>query len=210
MNPIGDADLDRALRLSLRDLVSDRLLALRAQAKLALAEYGVVRTPCGVEGELALDAVVGDGFCFYRALRREFGEACMVSFDMLAAFALARLAAKRVEHSAFVPDDAETAERRAALQHVGCYVDVADVLTPFDCYVLDKCEGVLLGECGFARRWADHLEMDVIMRCLGIDALVVDPVSMPRAELRPNAAIAPVYSAERQGDFFLLMPRRCS
>ena len=162
-NPIDDVDFERALRLSLRDLVSDRLLALRAQAKLALAEYGVVRTPCGVEGELALDAVVGDGVCFYRALHREFGESCVVSFDMLAAFALARLAAKRVEHSAFVPDDAETAERRAALRHVGCYVDVADVFTPFDCYVLNKCEGVLLSECSYSRRWADHLEIDVLL-----------------------------------------------
>ena len=62
--------------------------------------------------------------------------------------------------------------------------------SPFDCYVLDKCEGVLLGECGFSRRRADHLEIYVLLRSLGIEVLVVDPVvGVSRAELRPNAAI---------------------
>ena len=76
-------------------------------------------------------------------------------------------------------DEAETPEvrdARAALRDVPVFrdLDVVDGLTPFQCVVLDKLEGVLCGDLCDSRRYADDTGLQVLFELAGLEVLVLE------------------------------------
>ena len=89
-------------------------------------------------------------------------------------------------HAEFAPffegvqeDGAETSEvsaARSALREVTVLRDigVVDDLTPFECFVLDKLEGVISGDLFESRRYADDQDLQVLFELAGLEVLVLE------------------------------------
>ena len=89
-------------------------------------------------------------------------------------------------HAEFAPffggvgeDGAETSEvsaARSALREVTVLRDigVVDDLTPFECFVLDKLEGVISGDLFESRRHADDQDLQVLFELAGLEVLVLE------------------------------------
>ena len=70
----------------------------------------------------------------------------------------------------------EIAAARAALRQVPAYraLGVVELLTPFECSVLDKFEGVLVGDLLDERRYADGSDMHVLLAPADLLVLVLE------------------------------------
>ena len=76
-------------------------------------------------------------------------------------------------------DGAETSEvsaARSALREVTVLRDigVVDGLTPFECFVLDKLEGVISGDLFESPRYADDQDLQVLFELAGLEVLVLE------------------------------------
>ena len=67
-------------------------------------------------------------------------------------------------------------DARAALREVPVFrdPDAVDGLTPFECVVLDKLEGVLRGDLYDSRRYADDSDLQVLFELAGLEVLVLE------------------------------------
>ena len=148
-----------------------------------LLSFGVVRSPAGQAGILEPKDVGSGGWCFFHAFFDQLGPTSVPSSVYLAVLALEAMADR---HHEFAPGvvgvDFEGVEvpvvraARAALWQVPAYraLGVVELLTPFECSVLDKFEGVLAGDLLDERRYADDSEMLVLLEPAGLEVLVLE------------------------------------
>ena len=102
----------------------------------------------------------------------------------VAVLAIEALADRQADFAPFVhgvvgdadEDAREVSEARAALRDVAVFADlgVVDQLTPFQCVVLDKLEGVITGDLYESRRHADDHDLQVLFGLAGLEALVLE------------------------------------
>ena len=85
---------------SLRDSKAARQ-ARTQKGTACLQICGEVRTPTGSKGLLVVEPVLGDGFCFLRALCREVSDAGGVEHLSVAIFTLAEIAYEAVTQGTF-------------------------------------------------------------------------------------------------------------
>ena len=91
-------------------------------------------------------------------------------------------------------------EARAALADVPVFRDlgVVERLTPFQCVVLDKFEGVVTGDLYDSRRYADDNDMQALFGPSGLEALVLESSDVTssgvacRSQLHPSHELASV------------------
>ena len=141
-----------------------------------LASFQRVRSPSGVTGVLRPKDVGGGGWCFFNAFYDQLGSRVIPGPTFLAVLALEAMADRQAEFAPFVAESEEVSEARAALGEVPAYHDlgVVDRLTPFQCVVLDKLEGVITGDLFDSRRYADDNDMQVLLGPSGLEALVLE------------------------------------
>jgi hypothetical protein len=117
-----------------------------------LLSLNSVRSPSGLEGSLRSKDVGGGGWCLYLALFDQLGSVAIPDCRFLAVLAVVAVADRRVgfEHSVpgadYLGDELpEVRQARDALRDVGMYqrLGVVELLTPFQCAVLYKLEGIL-------------------------------------------------------------------
>jgi len=153
-------------------------------ARALLLSFGVVRSPSGVGGGRLRPKDVGkSGWCFFAAFHHQLGSNAVPGFRALAVLALEAMADRQAEFSSSVQgvdfDGREVPEvraARAALRDVSVCraLGVVELLTPFQCAVLDKFEGVLEGDLLESRRYADDCDMQVLLRPVGLEVLVLE------------------------------------
>ena len=136
----------------------------------------IKRSPSGVRGVLRPKDVGAGGWCFFNAFFDQLGTHVIPAPTFLAVLALEALADRQTEFAPFVGDGEgalELSEARAALREVRVFRDlcVVEGLTPFQCVVLDKFEGVITGDLYASRRYADDSDMQVL---LGPSGLVLE------------------------------------
>ena len=172
----GRATGDRTLRLP---SVAE---AVEHTANL-LFSFENVRSPCGREDVLRPKDVGSGGWCFFAAFYDQLGSAEVPTFRYLAVLALVAMADRGREFGGAVrgvdflgAEVREVREARAALRDVPVYRDlgVVELLTPYQCLVLDKFEGVLAGDLLDSRRYADDNDMQVLLRPAGLEVLVLE------------------------------------
>ena len=148
-----------------------------------LFSFENVRSPCGREGVLRPKDVGSGGWCFFAAFYDQLGSAEVPTFRYLAVLALVAMADRGREFEGAVrgvdflgAEVREVREARAALRDVPVYRDlgVVELLTPYQCLVLDKFEGVLAGDLLDSRRYADDNDMQVLLRPAGLEVLVLE------------------------------------
>ena len=170
-------------------------------ADALLLSLNSVRSPSGLEGILRRKDVGSGGWCFFLALFDQLGSVVIPDCRYLAVLALVALADRRDEFEASVPgvgflgdELPEVRQARAALREVGVYqsLGVVELLTPFQCSVLDKLEGVLCGDLLESRRYADDSEIQVLLQPVGLEALVLESTDVSvgaaaaRSRVYPN------------------------
>ena len=155
----------------------------RRHAVALLLSFGSVRSPSHVEGVLQPRDVGSGGWCFFNAFYDQLGSALVPSPKYLAVLALSAVAAAPGEFESSVPgsgylgnEEREVREAREALAAVAayCQLGVVQLLTPFECVVLDKFEGVLTGDLLDSRRYADDADMQALLRPVGLEVLVLE------------------------------------
>ena len=126
------------------------------------------------------------GWCFFAAVYDQLGSRLIPGPAFLAVLALDAIADRQAEFAAFVHgvDDSgpvpcearEVRDARAALQDVPAFRDLGVLgrLTPFQCVVLDKLEGVVAGDLYESRRYADDNDMQVLFGPSGLEVLVLE------------------------------------
>ena len=167
-------------------------LLVQSQAQLLLDSLGHVQSPAGVVGPLHAKDVGGGGWCFFRAFVDQLGSDVVRGFRVLAAFALAETAKRRLDFAHSVAGSlyelAEPLEvqdgRRALKRAWRGYAGVADALGPFEVGVLDKFEGVIAGDLSDERRYADMHEMLALVQACDMQLLLVEGADVPGAALR--------------------------
>ena len=165
-----------------RGTASDVLEAEQREiARARLMSFGCLRSPSGVEGLLQPKDVGAGGWCFFNAFCDQLGSREIPNAKYLAVLALAAMAERHVDFAPSVQgvgwdlcEAPEIRDARAALACVGPYRGMANVLTPFECVVLDKFEGVLSGDLLESRRYADAHEMHVLLQPCGLKLLVLE------------------------------------
>ena len=171
-----------------------------------LMSFGDVRSPAGLEGELRPKDVGAGGWCFFAAFQDQLGSAAVPSFHYVAVLALAALADRQEEFAAtvqgvdFLGDEVpEIRAARAALRGVPAYraLGVVELLTPFQCVVLDKFEGVLADDLLDSRRYADYREIQVLLQLFGLQVLVVESNDALLSEEAARSCVYP--TLERAG-----------
>ena len=67
-------------------------------------------------------------------------------------------------------------DTRSALREVTVFrdIDVVDKLGPFECFVLDKLEGVISDDLFESRRYADDQDLQVLFELAGLEVLVLE------------------------------------
>ena len=124
---------------------------------------GVVRSPDGSEGVLAVQRVPAGGWCFFDAFLAHLPGAMAAGVDRrtLAAAVLHNLAAyKEGMLDLLVSDGPESLRRQSAVLDIPVYALHIDLLEPFHYYVLDKLESVMVGGASLPDRcWADFPEI---------------------------------------------------
>jgi hypothetical protein len=152
-------------------------------APALLLSLNLVRSPSGSEGLLRRKDVGSGGWCFFLALFDQLGSVAIPDCRYLAVLALVAMADRRDEFEASVPgvdflgaELPEVRQARAALREVDVYqrLGVVELLTPFQCGVLGKLEGVLRGDLLEGRRYADDNEIQVLLQPCGLEALVLE------------------------------------
>ena len=148
-----------------------------------LLSFGVVRSPAGLSGFLEPKDVGGAGWCFFEALYDQLGSTVIPASKYLAVLAVEAKAVRHEDFAATVVgvdflgvESPEICAARDALWRVPAYRDlgVVELLTPFECSVLDKFEGVLAGDLLDERRYADDSDMAVLMDSAGFEVLVLE------------------------------------
>ena len=145
--------------------------------------YLVVRSPACETGFLVPKDVGSGGWCFFNAFFDPLGATSIPSSMYLAVMALEAMAGRRDDFAAGVVGvDFAGLElpvvraARSALWQVPAYraLGVVELLTPFECSVLDKFEGVLAGDLLDERRYADDADMLVLLEPVGLEVLVLE------------------------------------
>ena len=126
----------------------------------------------------------------------------------MAVLALEAMADRQAEFAPFVPgvagcDDEgafEVREARAALREVPVFRDlgVVEELTPFQCVVLDKFEGVISGDLYESRRYADDHDLQALFGLAGFEALVLESNDVLADQAGSRSRLYP--SLERASD----------
>ena len=113
---------------------------------------------------------------FFNAFYDQLGSRVIPGPTFLAVLALEAMADRQAEFAPFVPDGEEVSEARAALREVPAFhdLDVVEGLTPFQCVVLDKFEGVITGDLYESRRYADDNDIQVLLEPSGLEVLVLE------------------------------------
>ena len=137
---------------------------------------------------------------FFAAFYDQLGSQVIPDPTFLAVLALEAMAGSQAEYAPFVQDvDAndeearELHEARAALRDVPVFhdLDVVDGLTPFQCVVLDKFEGVLTGDLYDSRRYADDNDMQVLLGPAGLEVLVLESNDVVASEAGSRSRLYP-------------------
>ena len=148
-----------------------------------LLSFGVVRSPAGPRGLLEPKDVGGSGWCFFAAFYDQLGSTVIPGSEYLAVLALEAMADRHEDFAASVVgvdflgvELPEVSAARAALWQVPAYcaLGVVELLTPFECSVLDKFEGVLAGDLLDERRYADDSDMHVLLAPADLEVLVLE------------------------------------
>ena len=128
------------------------------------------------------------------------------SFKYLAVLALEAMAERHKQFAPTVPgadyrgvEVPEVRAARAALRQVPTYRDLGlvELLTAFQCDVLDKFEGVLAGDLLDERRYADDQAMQVLLKPAGLEVLVLESNDVLGGEAAARSKVFP--SWERCG-----------
>ena len=84
-------------------------------------------------------------------------------------------------------------EARAALRDVPVFCDlrVVDELTPFQCVVLDKFEGVITGDLYESRRHADDHDLQALFGLASVEALVLESRDVLESEAGSRSRLYP-------------------
>ena len=126
--------------------------------------------------------VPGSGFCFYDSCARQLGVA---NFRVLGMAALLALAVGSDDFREFVVGE-DASQRRQAVSSLTECADVMDRLDDFDCYVLDKLEGLLNEAAVDTRRWAEDVEISALLAKLNLCALVLRPQDVEASMWKPS------------------------
>ena len=88
---------------------------------------------------------------------------------------------------------------RSALREVTVLRDigVVDDLTPFECFVVDKLEGVISGDLFESRRYADDQDLQVLFELAGLEVLVLESNDVLASQAASRSRLYP--SMERAG-----------
>ena len=155
----------------------------REHAAVLLLSLNSLRSPSGLEGLLRRKDVGGGGWCLYLVLFEQLGSVVIPDCRFLAVLAVVAMADRRVDFEHSVPgadylgdELPEVRQARDALRDVGMYqrLGVVELLTPFQCSVLDKLEGILRRDLLDVRRYPDDNEIQVLLQPFGLEALVLE------------------------------------
>ena len=133
-----------------------------------LLSLGDVRFPTGEDGPLNLVKIPGGGWCFYDAAARKLGVEDW-GYATLDCIALPALSIQKVDFAAYAVEDGDECGTQPSLKRSHRRADILDV------YVLDKLKGVLAKHFDAERRWADFPDIEALLTCLGLRALVLNP-----------------------------------
>ena len=125
--------------------------------------------------------------------------------------ALDAMAGRQAEFAPFVQgvDDSgpepcearEVREARAALRDVAVFRDlgVVERLTPFQCVVLDKFEGVVTGDLYESRRYAGDNDIQVLCGPSGLEVLVLESNDVVATGVAPRSRLYPSHERADAG-----------
>ena len=174
--------------------------AANLNAAAFLVSFGSVRSPSGEEGCLSPKEVGGGGWCFFRAIYDQFGSGVIPSFEYLAVLTLASLASRSAEFSHLVPgvdflgqEERAVSDARSFLRDVPAYRTrgVVGRLSPFQCLVLDKFEGVLAGDLLDLRRYPDVTDARVFLQLATCEVVVFEGNDLDRGDAGWHSRVYP-------------------
>ena len=179
-----------------------------ADATALLLSFQAVRSPSGQSGLLRPKDVGSGGWCFYLAFFEQLGSRVLPSPMFLALLSLERMACRHADFEQFVQgvdeqgvEIREVCEARAVLAQVLVFhdLDVVRGLTPFECVVLDKFEGVISGDLLESRRYVDDNEMQVLLEISRLELLVLESNDLSRTEADMRSRLYPSHEIATNG-----------
>ena len=189
--PAGDG----ASRLSAAASAEDNAAAL-------LLSFQDVRSPAGHQGLLRPKDVGGGGWCFFLAFYDQLGSEAIPECRYLALLALVAIAERAREFEAsvqavdfFGAEVRDLRDARSALRRVAAYraLGVVELLTPFQCRVLDKLEGVLEWDLQDSRRYADDDDLQVLLQTAELQALVLESGDVDVGQASARSRVYPTW-----------------